>query len=261
MDCVRGGSPIAVELDDLPRMLIDDRRAAESDMRDENGNDAMLDTRRLPIPGLDDWLVDARCRVFRRGEHRPVAAQWPYVTVEADGQTISFKVAEATALAFLGQDACEEIFRELFAANPVKGHPRTRRIALDRGLSEWAVLQASRCVPEQFDLVRAVRRIEAGRVDPTMCLHSLDGARVDRYDVYRAEAGDRGARSPAVFDHVLSVAGEPYRFRQSGMARLAQVGDIVSFRYRLKSDRRRYVVRSTLVRTPFRLTGTNSIGE
>jgi len=211
----------------------------------------MLDTRRLGIPGLEGWEIDARCRVFRTGEAVPVENEWPYVTIEHHDLALSFKVAEAAALAFLGEEGCSDVYRELYSQNLKKGNARTKQIALEKGLSEWIVLAAARSHFSQFRLTVLLQMMRWGRVDETMKLHTVEGGRVESYATYPVD-GQAGLvqrlRKEALFDHVINVAGQTYRLRQTGGAPLARDGDTVSFRYRLDQGGGRFVVRTSFRR-------------
>lgn len=211
----------------------------------------MLDTRRLPVPGLDDWEIDARCRVFRSGSSTPLDNEWPYVTVEHHDLVLSFQVAEAGALAFLGEEGCSEVYQELFAEKVTKGHPRVRSIAREKGLSEWIVIAAARRHYSQFRLTTILQMLRWGNFDETMKLHSVTDARLADYATYPVDSGEVlpfAERRDAVYDHVMLVDDQQYRLRQSGRIPLAVKGDVVSFTYRLHPKGGRYIVRSSFRR-------------
>jgi len=213
----------------------------------------MLDVRRLGIPGLEGWEVDARCRVFRSGTRKPVDNEWPYVTVDHHDLALSFQVAEAAALAFLGEDGCSEVYRELFSENVRKGHPRTKQIALEKGLSEWIVIAASRRHHSQFRLTVLLQMIRWGQIDESMKLHRVIEGRIDGYVTYPVDNAARttfAERRNAIHDHVMTIAGQQYRLRQSGHVPMAREGDLVCFSYRLDPKGARYIVRSSFGRLP-----------
>lgn len=209
----------------------------------------MLDTRRLPIHGLEGWEVDARCRVFKVGHREPVETDWPYVTIQHHDLVLSFKAAEAAALTFLGEEGCSEIYRELFAEKVEKGHPRTSEIARDRGISEWIVLEAARTHYSQFRLTGLLMRMKRGVIDETMRLHRVTLATVAEYRVFPVGgASHLSNRATALYDHVIGIADRRFRLRQKGGVPMANIGDRISFSYRSDPQGGLFIVRSSFVR-------------
>jgi len=207
----------------------------------------MLDSRRLPIPGLSGWLVDARCRVFPEDSYSPLPCEWPFVTITIRDLSLSIKAPEAAALAFLGEAGCEAIFRELFSAEVGKSHPRVKAIALERGISAWIVIEAARRHFSEFRLTKLLHDISRGRIDDTMRLHRITDARVDDYRTFRCTSG--GTHKGAVaHDHVISISGVPYRMRRSSAFPMARKGDLVSFSFRRDREGGLFIVNSTFSR-------------
>lgn len=214
----------------------------------------MLDVRRLPIQGLDGWEVDARCRVFQAGEKNPVEAEWPYVTIYHHDLVLSFKSAEAAALSFLGEAGCSEIYRELYAEKVEKGHPRTKAIALERGISEWIVIEAARTHYSQFRLHGLIMRLRRGLIDDSMRLHKVTLSVVTNYTVFPVGNTPQHLqnREADLFDHVLAISGRKFRLRQKGGHSIASIGDRVSFSYRTDPQGGLFIVRSTFEKEAIR---------
>lgn len=206
----------------------------------------MLDTRRIEIDFFPGFEVDARCRVFAAGSHVPLPSEWPYVTLREGDIALSLNAPEICALSFLGPDGCEAVFRELYGENVFKGHGRIKEIALDRGISQWAVMAAARRHHEAFRVSSILSDLRAGRYGSCMWLHRVERTRIDFYDVYEVVMGSPGQR---LFDHAITLGGIAYRFRRIGEIPLAQCGDEVSFSYRLDRQGGRFVVQSSLVRS------------
>jgi hypothetical protein len=208
---------------------------------------AMLDTRRIEIECFPGFEVDARCRVFVAGTYDPLSCQWPYVTLKTGTFEFSLKAPEVCALAFLGPDGCEAVFRELYMHNVGKGHPRVKEIALERGISQWAVIEAARKPPGKFRASSILEQLRSGHFGPSMWLHRIDSGMIHQYETFPVE-GWRTVNE-RIYDHVLTVAGVKYRIRRNDTFPLARIGDRVSFAFRKDIQGGIFIVGSSFVRT------------
>jgi len=208
----------------------------------------MLDTRRIEIDFFAGFEVDARCRVFPAGSYEPIPCHWPYVTLTFKGISFSLKAPEVCVLSFLGPDGCEDIFRELYSQDVFKGHPRIKEIALGKGISQWAVIEAARRHHSRFRSSMILSRLQGGRFDQTMWLHRVTAAPVQHYDIYEVESARRD-KSFALFDHVVTVEGAKYRCRMQGSHPLAAVGEKIDFLFRKDAEGGRFLILSSISRT------------
>lgn len=206
----------------------------------------MLDTRRIEIAFFPGFEVDARCRVFETGSYVPLPCEWPYVTLGSADIRFSLKAPELCALAFLGTEGCEAVFRELFAQEVFKGHPRIKEIALEKGISQWAVIEAARRHHSRFRVSSILSDLRAGKFGPTMWVHRISAGIVDRYEVYEERSGAVG--SPSLFDHALAVGAKTYRFRTRSPVPMASRLDAVDFSYRIDPEGGRFIVLSSFQR-------------
>lgn len=207
----------------------------------------MLDTRRIEIDFFAGFEVDARCRVFVAGEFKPLPCNWPYVTLNNNSVSFSLKAPEVCALTFLGQDGCDDVFRELFSVNVFKGHPRVKEIAINKGISQWAVLEAARRHHSNFRISTIISQLKNGHFGPTMWLHRAESVFIEHYDVY--DVASAGQRQHSLFDHVLTVRGVKYRFRSQTAFQIARIGEKVDFLFRIDVEGGRFVVVSSFTRT------------
>jgi hypothetical protein len=209
----------------------------------------MLDTRRIEIECFAGFEVDARCRIFAAGSFEPLPCEWPYVTLGTEDIKFSLKAPEVCALAFLGPHGCDAVFRELYMENVTKGHPRIKAIALERGISQWAVMEAARRHHSAFRVSSILDQLRSGRFGPSMWLHRIDDAVVQGYEVHAVAAP---GRSEGLSDHVVTVVGVKYRMRKIGSVPMALVGDRVSFSFRNDREGGLFIVLSSFERAAYK---------